>query len=125
MLSEWFRPTPSTEDEVLASSLWLLTLITLKASRQVTHKRAATPPPTLALTHKILTHFGHAVGRGPTAIGHNKLLEETENPIRGYAFSIELFGRFRRCLFTEKAEVTITHLTTEELRESLRSSSQN
>lgn len=120
--------TPSTEDEVLASSLAVAYADDPeKASRQVTHKRAAKlPPPTLALTHKILTQFGHAVVESAVQIRHlvtNKLLEETENPDpRVRIRALELLGKISDVgLFTEKAEVTITHRTTEELRESLRS----
>jgi len=53
----------------------------------------------------------------------NKLIEETENPDpRVRIRALELLGKISDVgLFTEKTEVTITHRTTDELRESLRS----
>ena len=53
----------------------------------------------------------------------NKLIEETENPDpRVRIRALELLGKISDVgLFTEKTEVTITHRTTDELRDSLRS----
>ena len=52
----------------------------------------------------------------------NKLMEGTENPgPRVRIRALELWCKISDVgLFTEKAEVTITHKTTDELRESLR-----
>ena len=120
--------TPSSDDDFLASTLAVAYADDPeKASKQVTNKRAATlPPPALALTHKILTHFGHSVVESAVQVRHlvtNKLLEETENPDpRVRIRALELLGKISDVgLFTDKSEVTITHRTTEELRESLRS----
>jgi len=76
-------------------------------------------------THGILTEFGHSVVESATQVRHlvtNKLIEETENPDpRVRIRALELLGKISDVgLFTEKAEVTITHKTTDELRESLR-----
>jgi hypothetical protein len=53
----------------------------------------------------------------------NKLIKETENPDpRVRIRALELLGKISDVgLFTDKTEVTITHRTTDELRESLRS----
>ena len=97
-----------------------------KTSKKVSNKRASTlPPAALVATHGILTQFGHSVVESATQVRHlvtNKLIEETENPDpRVRIRALELLGKISDVgLFTEKTEVTITHRTTDELRESLR-----
>ncbi|MEK9896703.1 MAG: hypothetical protein VW518_09825, partial [Burkholderiaceae bacterium] len=88
-------------------------------------QRMAMTPPALALTHKILTTFGHAVAQDAVQIRHmvtNKLIEESENPDpRVRIKALELLGKISDVgLFAEKSEVTITHRTTDELRDRLR-----
>tara|TARA_R100001224_G_scaffold101555_1_gene73158 strand:- start:253 stop:522 length:270 start_codon:yes stop_codon:yes gene_type:complete len=53
----------------------------------------------------------------------NKLIEETENPDpRVRIRALELLGKISDVgLFAEKSEVTITHQSTDDLRERLRS----
>ena len=73
-----------------------------------------------------MTQFGHAVVENALQVRHlvtNKLIEETENPdARVRIRALELLGKISDVgLFTDKSEVTITHRTTDELRESLRS----
>jgi len=118
---------PTTEDEETAAKLTLAYADNPeKASKRVSNKRASTlPPAALMLTHNILTQFGHSVVQSATQVRHlvtNKLIEETENPDpRVRLRALELLGKISDVgLFTEKAEVTITHQTTDELRESLR-----
>tara|TARA_B100000787_G_C15911777_1_gene172819 strand:- start:99 stop:446 length:348 start_codon:yes stop_codon:yes gene_type:complete len=77
------------------------------------------------MTHNILTQFGHSVVESAVQVRHlvtNKLIEETENPDpRVRIRALELLGKISDVgLFTDKTEVTITHRTTDELRESLR-----
>ena len=97
-----------------------------KTSKKVSDKRAAKlPPAALVVTHNILTQFGHSVVENAVQVRHlvtNKLIEETENPDpRVRIRALELLGKISDVgLFAEKSEVTITHKTTDELRESLR-----
>jgi len=118
---------PTTEDEDTAAKLTLAYADNPeKTSKKVSDKRAATlPPAALMMTHNILTQFGHSVVQSATQVRHlvtNKLIEETENPDpRVRIRALELLGKISDVgLFTEKTEVTITHRTTDELRESLR-----
>lgn len=129
MLSEHgLNLEPTAEDEDTAAKLALAYADNPeKTSKKVTNKRAAKlPPPALVATHGILTQFGHSVVESAVQVRHlvtNKLIEETENPDpRVRIRALELLGKISDVgLFTEKTEVTITHRTTDELRESLRS----
>ena len=118
---------PTSEDEDIAAKLALAYADNPeKTSKKVSAKRASTlPPATLMMTHNILTQFGHSVVESAVQVRHlvtNKLLEETENPDpRVRIRALELLGKISDVgLFTDKTEVTITHKTTDELRESLR-----
>ena len=69
--------------------------------------------------------FGHSVVKSATQVRHlvtNKLIEETENPDpRIRIRALELLGKISDVgLFAEKTEVTITHQTTDDLKERLR-----
>lgn len=119
---------PTAEDENTAAKLALAYADNPeKTSKKVTNRRAAKlPPPALVATHGILTQFGHSVVESAVQVRHlvtNKLIEETENPDpRVRIRALELLGKISDVgLFTDKTEVTITHRTTDELRESLRS----
>ena len=128
MLSEHgLEVEPTAEDNNIAAKLTLAYADDPeKTSRKVSAKRASSlPPAALMATHGILTQFGHSVVESATQVRHlvtNKLIEETENPDpRVRIRALELLGKISDVgLFTEKAEVTITHKTTDELRESLR-----
>jgi len=95
-------------------------------SKKVTAKRASTlTPASLVLTDAILKEFGQSVVENSLHIRHlvtNKLLLESENPdprIRMRA--LELLGKISDVgLFSEKSEVTITHQSTDDLRDKLR-----
>ncbi len=120
--------TPNKEDKDVAAGLAVdYAENPEKTSKKVSNKRASTlPPAALVATHGILTQFGHSVVESATQVRHlvtNKLIEETENPDpRVRIRALELLGKISDVgLFTEKAEITITHKTTDELRESLRS----
>lgn len=119
---------PTAEDNDIAAKLTLAYADDPeKTSKKVSNKRASTlPPAALMATHGILTQFGHSVVESATQVRHlvtNKLIEETENPDpRVRIRALELLGKISDVgLFSEKTEVTITHKTTDELRESLRS----
>ena len=119
---------PNSEDEETAAKIALAYADNPeKTSKKVSTKRAAAlPPAALIMTHNILTQFGHSVVESAVQVRHlvtNKLIEETENPDpRVRIRALELLGKISDVgLFTDKTEVTITHRTTDELRESLRS----
>jgi hypothetical protein len=98
-----------------------------KTSQAVTTNKISTmTPASLLLVRGVLDEFGHAVVERATHIRHlvtNKLILESDNPdpkIRIRA--LELLGKISDVgLFTERSEVTITHQSTDELKQSLRS----
>lgn len=98
----------------------------VRTSKKATLKNISrTPPATLLLTDKILKDFGHSVVESATQVRHlvtNKLIEETENPDpRVRIRALELLGKISDVgLFAEKSEVTITHQTTDDIKEKLR-----
>ena len=97
-----------------------------KTSKAATPKRVANlTPATLLMTDRILKDFGHSVVKSATQVRHlvtNKLIEEGENPDpRIRIRALELLGKISDVgLFAEKSEVTITHQTTDDLKEKLR-----
>ena len=82
-------------------------------------------PASLLMVQSILEEFGHKVVQEAAHLRHlvtNKLVIETENPDpRVRMRALELLGKMGDVsLFTEKKEVTITHQTSDEVRERLR-----
>ena len=84
-----------------------------------------TPAALRHIDHMLKT-FGQEVATDAAQIRHfvtNKLLEESDNPdprIRMRA--LELLGKISEVgLFADRKEVTVTHQSTEDLKESLRS----
>tara|TARA_Y100001938_G_C8024852_1_gene397415 strand:+ start:178 stop:780 length:603 start_codon:yes stop_codon:yes gene_type:complete len=98
-----------------------------RTSKKVTEKKLSTlTPASLILTDSILKEFGRSVVESAVQIRHlvtNKLLLETDNPDpRVRIRALELLGKVSDVgLFAEKSEVTITHQSTDDLREKLRS----
>ena len=83
------------------------------------------PPAAVVLTAEILNSFGHEIVKDAIKVRHlvmNKLVQETENPDpRIRIRALELLGKITDVgLFTERSEVTVTHRTTDDLKESLR-----
>jgi hypothetical protein len=79
----------------------------------------------LLMTQQILEEFGHKIVQEAERVRHlvtNKLVIETENPDpRVRLRALELLGKMGDVgLFTEKKEVTITHQTSDDVRERLR-----
>ena len=120
--------TPTKEDKDVAAKLAVAYADNPeKTSKKASHKNISTlTPASLVLTNSILQEFGHSVAESATQIRHlvtNKLLLESENAdprIRMRA--LELLGKISDVgLFAEKSEVTITHQSTDDLREKLRS----
>lgn len=97
-----------------------------KTSRSVTtNTMASMTPASLVQLRGYLDEFGHAVIRHSTEVRHlvaNRLLEESRNPdARVRIKALELLGKISDVgLFTDRAEVTVTHQSTDELREKLR-----
>jgi hypothetical protein len=98
-----------------------------KTSKKVTPKKVATlTPATLLMANSILQEFGQSVVESAMQIRHlvtNKLVLEAENPDpRVRIRALELLGKISDVgLFAEKSEVTITHQSTNDLRDRLRS----
>ena len=98
-----------------------------KTSRKVTNKRAAKlTPPSIKMAGAIIEEFNHSVVESSKQLRNlvtNKLIIESENPDpRVRMRAIELMGKISDVgLFTEKSEVTITHQTTDDIKEKLRS----
>ena len=118
---------PNAEDKDIAATLAVsYAEDPEKTSKAATPKRVANlTPATLLMTDRILKDFGHSVVKSATQVRHlvtNKLIEETENPDpRIRIRALELLGKISDVgLFAEKSEVTITHQTTDDLKERLR-----
>ena len=128
-LSEYgLKTAPTKEDKEVASKLAIsYASDPEKTSKKVTEKKAATlTPASLLMTNSILQEFGQSVVESATQILHmvtNKLVLEADNPDpRVRIRALELLGKISDVgLFAEKSEVTITHQSTEELRDKLRS----
>jgi len=118
---------PTIEDEDAAAKLAVAYADNPeKTSKKVTAKKAATlTPASIVLTNNILQEFGHSVAESATQIRYlvtNKLLLESENDDpRIRIRALELLGKISDVgLFAEKSEVTITHQSTDDLRNKLR-----
>ena len=118
---------PTIEDEDAAAKLAVAYADDPeKTSKKVTAKKAATlTPASIVLTNNILQEFGHSVAESATQIRYlvtNKLLIESENDDpRIRIRALELLGKISDVgLFAEKSEVTITHQSTDDLRNKLR-----
>ena len=114
---------PSKEDKDVAAKLSLA----YAEDPEKTSKKAATlTPASLLMTNSILQEFGQSVADSAVQIRHmvtNKLVLETDNPDpRVRIRALELLGKISDVgLFAEKSEVTITHQSTEDLKNRLRS----
>ena len=83
-------------------------------------------PASLVLTSTILKQYAHAVVENSKQLRHlvtNKLIVETENPDpRVRIRALELLGKISDVgLFAEKTEITVTHQTTDDIKDRLRS----
>lgn len=119
---------PTKEDKEVAAALASLYAENPEnTSKKVTTKRAATlTPASLILANSILKEFGQAVVETSLQIRHlvtNKLILEAENPDpRIRIRALELLGKISDVgLFAEKSEITVTHQSTDDLRDRLRS----
>lgn len=119
--------SPTGEDKETAAALAVAYASNPdKTSTAANDQRAAKlTPAVLRETHNILDEFGRSVVESAVTVRHlvtNKLILETENPDpRVRLKALELLGKVSDVgLFAEKSEVTITHQTTDDLKERLR-----
>jgi F0F1-type ATP synthase delta subunit len=95
-------------------------------SKMVTTVRASTlTPASLKAIRNYLDEYGRQVVTHAVELRHlvtNRLIEESQNPDpRVRIRALELLGKHSDVgLFSEKQEVTVTHQTTDELKEKLR-----
>ena len=118
---------PNKEDEDVAAKIALAYADDPeKTSQKATPKRMSTlTPASLVLTGNILTEFGASVVESAVTVRHlvtNKLILETENPDpRVRIRALELLGKISDVgMFSEKSEVTVTHQSTDDLKQKLR-----
>ena len=119
--------TPTLEDRDTAATLAAVYATAPdRTNKKATVKNmAALRPATLALTDTILKNYAHSVVESAGQIRHlvtNKLIEETENPDpRVRIRALELLGKFADVgLFADRTEVTVTHQTTDDIKDRLR-----
>jgi hypothetical protein len=119
--------TPTAEDEAVASALAIsFAEDPEKTSKKATKSRVAElTPASLVLTNNILSEFGRSVVESAISVRHlitNKLILETENPDAKVRLrALELLGKISDVgLFAEKSEVTVTHQSTDDLKQNLR-----
>ena len=97
-----------------------------KASKLVNTERASSlTPASLRHLRNYLDEYGNAVVTHAIEVRHlvtNRLLEESQNPDpRIRIRALELLGKHSDVgLFSERSEVTVTHQTTDELKQKLR-----
>ena len=118
---------PTAEDKDVAAKLAISYADNPeKTSKKVTAKRASTlTPASLLMTNSILQEFGQSVAESAVQIRHlvtHKLGLEAENrDARVRIRDLELLGKISDVgLFSEKSEITVTHQSTEDLKENLR-----
>jgi hypothetical protein len=95
------------------------------SKKATTQRMSALPTASLRLTHDILKEFHYKVAQDASQIRNlvtNKLILESENPdpkVRMKA--LELLGKISDVgLFSEKTEVTVTHQSSDDLKQQLR-----
>lgn len=118
-------PTPDDKD-VATAVVEAFAKDENQASQSLTTGKISTmTPASLLLVKGVLDEFGHAVVEKAAHIRHlvtNKLILESENPDPKVRIrALELLGKISDVgLFSERTEVTITHQSTDELKQSLR-----
>ena len=122
---ELLIPKPSDKD-VAAAVVEAFANDENQASQALTTNRISTmTPASLLLVRGVLDEFGHAVVEKATHIRHlvtNKLILESDNPDPKVRIrALELLGKISDVgLFSERTEITITHQSTDELKQTLR-----
>ena len=122
---ELLIPKPSDKD-VAAAVVEAFANDENQASQALTTNRISTmTPASLLLVRGVLDEFGHAVVEKATHIRHlvtNKLILESDNPDPKVRIrALELLGKISDVgLFSDRTEITITHQSTDELKQTLR-----
>jgi len=118
---------PTREDFTVAKKVFLAYAGDPQATNSMTRltRMSKMTPPALRHIDAMLKTFGAEVMEDAVQLRHyvtNKLIEETDNPdpkVRMKA--LELLGKVTDVgLFTDRQEVTVTHQTSDDLREALR-----
>lgn len=118
-------PKPSDRD-VAAAVVEAFANDENQTSQALTTGRISTmTPASLLLVKGILDEFGQAVVKKAAHIRHlvtNKLILESDNPDPKVRIrALELLGKISDVgLFSERTEITITHQSTDELKQTLR-----
>lgn len=118
---------PTAEDQEVAAKLTTAYAEDPERTSKLTSnvRAASLTPASLINIRDYLGEYGRAVVTHAVEVRHlvtNRLLEESRNPDpRIRIRALELLGKHSDVgLFSEKQEVTITHQTTDELKERLR-----
>jgi len=118
-------PKPSDRD-VAAAVVEAFANDENQTSQALTTNRISTmTPASLILVRGVLDEFGHAVVEKAVHIRHlvtNKLILESDNPDPKVRIrALELLGKISDVgLFSDRTEITITHQSTDELKQTLR-----
>lgn len=125
-LDEEYLAPGEDDEQIVADLVTAFAKDEEKTSKAVTTGRmSALRPAVILQIDELLTEFSHSVVKNAVQIRHfvtNKLLLEASNPDpRVRIRALELLGKISDVgLFTERSEVTVTHRSTEDLRQSLR-----
>lgn len=122
---ELLVPKPSDRD-IAAAVVEAFANDENQTSQALTTNRISTmTPASLILVRGVLDEFGHAVVEKAVHIRHlvtNKLILESDNPDPKVRIrALELLGKISDVgLFSDRTEITITHQSTDELKQTLR-----
>lgn len=123
----YVAPPENSEDKEVAGALTSAYAVNPVATSQKANNvnTSAMTPASLQNVRAYLDEYGRAVVNHAVELRHtvtNRLIEESQNPDpRIRIRALELMGKISDVgLFTDRTEVTITHQTTDELRNKLR-----
>ena len=123
----YVAPAETSEDKEVAAALTSAYAVNPQATSQKANNvnTSAMTPASLQNVRAYLDEYGRAVVNHAVELRHtvtNRLIEESQNPDpRIRIRALELLGKVSDVgLFTDRTEVTITHQTTDELRNKLR-----
>lgn len=128
LLMQHGMKVPYTDDDIETAGYWMMTYAEDPdmASKEMTTKQTSqmTPAALRALDKQLRDFSTNIVSDAEQLRTYvtNKLLEESDNPdARIRIRALELLGKISDVgLFSEKREVTVTHQTSDELRDALR-----
>ena len=123
----YVAPPETSEDKEVAAALTSAYAVNPQATSQKANNvnTSSMTPASLQNVRTYLDEYGRAVVNHAVELRHtvtNRLIEESQNPDpRIRIRALELLGKVSDVgLFTDRTEVTITHQTTDELRNKLR-----